>query len=81
MTYVYQEFPKWKYHVDGRSKIVQNAEEEKALGKGSHNTPGEIAKANAPSRLETLLEGKMKPWWTRWGWIVVRAGRNFWHPS
>jgi hypothetical protein len=32
--YVYQEFPKWKYHPTKGGKIVQNAEEEKALGVG-----------------------------------------------
>jgi len=74
MAYVYEEFPKWKYHIDGRSKIVQNAEEEKALGKGWYNTPGHVARAIAPSRIETIIEGKVKPWWTKWQWIVVGLG-------
>ncbi|GEM_PF-2412644 len=69
--YVYQEFPKWKYHVDGQSKIVQNAEEEKALGKGWYNNPGEVAKALEPSRIDVILNKKVRSWWTKWEWIVV----------
>ena len=29
--YVYQEFPKWKYHPKLSAKLVQNAEEENSL--------------------------------------------------
>jgi hypothetical protein len=42
--YVYQEFPKWKYHPTLNARIVQNAEEEKALGKGWCNTPNDFPK-------------------------------------
>ncbi|MGA2857267.1 MAG: hypothetical protein ABSE40_10375 [Candidatus Sulfotelmatobacter sp.] len=73
-TYVYQEFPKWKYHATLPSKIVQNAGEEKALGKGWYNTPAEVAKAMAPSRIATILDEKVKPWWTKWQWIVTGCG-------
>ena len=39
MAYEYQEFPKWKYHRDHKAKVVQNAEEEAALGSGWYDTP------------------------------------------
>lgn len=71
MTYIYREFPKWKYHRDGRSKIVQNADEEKSLGKGWYNTPAEVARANAPSHIEALLQERVKPIWTKWRWVVA----------
>lgn len=32
--YVHQEYPKWVHHVDGRSKIVNDADEEASLGEG-----------------------------------------------
>ena len=47
-TYQYQEFPKWKYHPKHAARIVQNAEEEKALGRGWVNTPNQLPK---PSRV------------------------------
>jgi hypothetical protein len=72
--YVYQEFPKWKYHPTLKARIVQNAEEEKALGKGWYNRPNELPK---PSPLPVLLERLVKPLWTRWGWIVVALGAVF----
>jgi hypothetical protein len=34
MGYVYQEFPKSKYHADGRVCVVKDAGEELALGPG-----------------------------------------------
>lgn len=40
-----KEFPKWKYHVDGASLIVQNADEESDLGEGWHNSPTEVDQA------------------------------------
>lgn len=40
MSYVFQEFPKWKYHEDGiKSQIVDDAEAEEALGDGWHDKP------------------------------------------
>jgi hypothetical protein len=69
--YVYQEFPKWKYHPTLGSKIVKNAEEEKALGKGWYNNPNEFPKPPEPSRVEIILDQKVKPWWTKWQWIVT----------
>ena len=30
--YVYQEFPKWKYHPSKEAVVVENHEQEKALG-------------------------------------------------
>jgi hypothetical protein len=74
MAYVYQEFPKWKYHPTKDGKIVQNAEEEKALGPGWYNNPNEFPK---PSQIPIILEQRIKPWWTRWGWIVAALGAIF----
>lgn len=39
MAYIYQEFPKWRYHRDGRSVVVKNAAEEAALGPGWEDKP------------------------------------------
>jgi hypothetical protein len=71
--YVYQEFPKWKYHPKLGGKIVQNAEEEKALGEGWYNTPN-FPPPPKPSRIVTGLDEIVKPLWTKWQWIVVGLG-------
>jgi hypothetical protein len=68
MGYVYQEFPKMKYHPERGTTIVNNAQEEKSLGRGWYNNPGEFPK---PSRVVTALENKVKPWWTKWQWIFA----------
>jgi hypothetical protein len=73
-TYVYQEFPKWKYHPTQPAKIVKNSEEEKALGKGWYNTPTAMQKAMEPTRIARVLNEKVKPWWTKWQWIVTGCG-------
>jgi hypothetical protein len=44
-TYIYREYPKWKYHPQKEAVIVQNYIEEKALGTDWYNTPTEVAKA------------------------------------
>ena len=72
--YVYQEFPKWKYHPTKGGKIVQNAEEEKALGVGWYNTPGDLPKPPQPSRIAVSLNEVVKPWWTKWQWIFTAIG-------
>src|SRR5579884_2868507 len=59
LAYVYQEFPKWKYHPKLGGKIVQNADEEKALGRGWYNRPNEFPK---PSATALALNEKVKPW-------------------
>lgn len=76
MVYVYQEFPKWKYHPEKGGKIVQNSEEERALGEGWFNTP-KFPPPPKPSQVPLFLESKVKPWWTRWGWIVIALGAIF----
>ena len=43
MGYVYQEFPKCKYHADGRVLVVQNAGEELALGPGWVDRPSQLS--------------------------------------
>lgn len=39
------EFPKWKYHATEPARIVNDQDEEDALGAGWHNTP---VKGNEP---------------------------------
>jgi hypothetical protein len=68
MVYIYQEFPKVKYHPKLGAKIVQNADEEKALGKGWFKSPQEFPK---PSRIAAGLDEVVKPWWTKWQWIFT----------
>jgi predicted nucleotide-binding protein len=54
-AYVYQEFPKVKYHPTLGTKTVQNAAEENALGKGWYNTPAEFPKSS-PQREISMPE-------------------------
>jgi hypothetical protein len=71
--YVYQEFPKWKYHPKHEAKIVQNAAEEKALGRGWVDRPIPPKK---PSR-SSLAVKWVKPLWTEWEWsftAVIKVG-------
>jgi hypothetical protein len=39
MTYVFQEFPKWKYHDSGDAVMVDDKDAETALGEGWHDLP------------------------------------------
>lgn len=34
-----EHYPCWRYHRDGRAVVVNTVEEEKALGKGWHDSP------------------------------------------
>lgn len=46
----FHEFPKWKYHHDGRSVIIQSAEEEESLGsEWLDSKPEKAAKLPIPS--------------------------------
>ena len=45
MVYVYEEFPKWKYHPTKPAVIVPDAESEKALGRDWYDSPAEAADA------------------------------------
>jgi len=67
LGYEHQEFPKWKYHRHKGSQVVQNADEEKALGWGWKDRP--ITPSN-PSPIVTFLEKRLKPWWERWSWLA-----------
>lgn len=40
--YVYQAFPKWKYHRTEAAKVVNDPAEEMALGEGWYDSPAEI---------------------------------------
>jgi hypothetical protein len=62
--YVYQEFPKWKYHPKHDAKIVQNAEEEKALGRGWVDRP---IRPKEPSQISVAVQ-RVKPFWAEWEW-------------
>jgi hypothetical protein len=66
--YRFQEFPKMKYHPKHEPIIVQNAEEENALGRGWVNTPNDFPK---PSRSVAVLQGPVKKWWLEWQWFVA----------
>src|SRR3989304_2049851 len=46
MAYVYQEFPKVKYHATKDPVTVANAEEERKLGEGWENTPAAFPNYN-----------------------------------
>ena len=64
--YVYQEYPKVKYHPKHAPRTVQNIEEEKALvDLGWVNSPNEFPK---PSRIPGALHNDVKPWWDEWNW-------------
>jgi hypothetical protein len=42
------EFPKWKYHKDGKAQLVKSAEEEEALGPGWADSPAAFQTKPAP---------------------------------
>jgi hypothetical protein len=43
--YVYQEYPKWKYHPDKEPLIVPDADSENALGSDWYDSPAEATQA------------------------------------
>ena len=55
-AYEYQEFPKWKYHPDKEAVVVQNADEEKALGADWFDRP-DLAR-EALAELQAVLSLK-----------------------
>ena len=60
--YVYYEFPKWKYHADGsRSRIVQTAADEDALGPWWFDTPSAADHAVAVALQEVALSISTEP--------------------
>ena len=52
--YVYEEFPKWKYHPSKEPVVVQNADEESALGRDWFDRPDLAAEALA--RMQAALK-------------------------
>lgn len=56
--------PKWKHHLDGRSIVVKNAEEEEALGEGWGDFPTSVApkpvKASTAPAAPTFEEAAMR---------------------
>jgi hypothetical protein len=54
------EFPKWKYHEEYEEKVVQSAEEEKALGPEWVDSPAEFGKVTAPDGKELKAKVKAK---------------------
>jgi hypothetical protein len=40
-----EEFPKWKYHETQNAVIVQDPDEESALGEGWFDSPADIVRA------------------------------------
>ncbi|GAC1437414.1 MAG: hypothetical protein NVS1B11_31210 [Terriglobales bacterium] len=67
MTYVYQEFPKVKYHPKQEPRTVQNAAEEKKLGPGWVDNPKEFPTEAAALRYLRVV----KPWWLEWQWLFA----------
>ena len=51
--HVPQEFPKWKYHRELPARIVDNAEQEAALGNGWADTPAAFAEPAVEAAAET----------------------------
>lgn len=45
--YVYQEFPKYKYHAEKESVVVHSKEHEEALGSDWADSPAHVAKSCA----------------------------------
>lgn len=45
--YVFVEYPKWKYHPDKKPLVVDDYDQEKALGPDWYDTPGEAETALA----------------------------------
>jgi hypothetical protein len=68
--YVYQEFPKVKYHPKLGDRTVQNPAEEKSLGKGWYKNRSDCEKASRPV---AWLKSTLKPWWEEWSWSPVRS--------
>ena len=44
-NYTFQEFPKYKYHTDGKSQVVPDADAEKLLGADWYDTPWDASAA------------------------------------
>ena len=64
--YVYQEYPKVKYHPKHEPRTAQNIDEEKPLvERGWVNSPNEFPK---PSRIAGTPRNDVKPWWDEWNW-------------
>lgn len=55
--YVYEEFPKWKYHKDGRGRIVHSKELEEKLGPDWADAPHYETHPQSPPGLEDLYFG------------------------
>jgi len=49
----FQEYPKCKYHFNGKTVVAQNAEQEAKLGGGWANTPGAWDRYKGPRRAES----------------------------
>jgi hypothetical protein len=43
--YVYQPYPRWMFHPRKEAVIVNDPDEEKALGKGWYRSPAQFPKA------------------------------------
>lgn len=58
--YVYQEFPKWKYHAVKDAVIVESKEAEAALGDEWANSPAPAAldtkSSDVVAKIEEILE-------------------------
>ena len=62
--YVYQEYPKWKYHPDKEPVMVPDAIEEEALGPDWFDRPDEAQrkKEELAAQLKKLEQKKQNDW-------------------
>jgi len=63
--YVYQEYPRWKYHWTRPPVIVQNSEQEAALGGGWANTPDAFLPYQGPRQIRKDGDDPLK-WVNQW---------------
>lgn len=59
--YVYQEFPKWKYHPDKEPVIVADYDAEKALGDDWYDSPQQAQDALHKVRDQLIKERLITP--------------------
>jgi hypothetical protein len=77
--YVFQEFPKWKYHPDQDACIVQNHNEELALGPDWYDSPTQALEASLKQKSEqesAAREQVRQRMWAPWKWVLNRYFRE-----
>lgn len=54
--YVHQPFPSCRYHSDGRCVIIQNPDEEQALGPGWEDSPAKHVSRETPAEVAPAVK-------------------------